>query len=92
MPAYIVVEFNPTDSEKLQHYGALVPATLTPFSGEILVKGPSQKLHGDSPFAMQVILTFPTKDDATSWYQSAEYQAIVPIRNEGMNSQFQLIG
>jgi len=28
----------------------------------------------------------------TGWYQSDAYQAITPIRNKGMNSQFHLLG
>jgi len=92
MPAYIIVNFTPTDKEKLQHYGASVPETLVKYSGEYLVKGPSEQLHGNTGFQMQVILVFPTRDLASAWYNSAEYQALVPFRNAGMNSQFQLIG
>jgi uncharacterized protein (DUF1330 family) len=33
MPAYITVDFTPTDKEKLQKYGAAVPATLAKFAG-----------------------------------------------------------
>lgn len=92
MPAYITVSFTPTDKEKLQQYGASVPETLAKYSGEYLVKGPSEQLHGDTGFQMQVILVFPTRDQASAWYHSGEYQALVPVRNAGMNSQFQLIG
>lgn len=94
MPAYITVNFTPTgtDKDKLQEYGASVPATLSPYSGEYLAKGPSEQLHGDSGFQMQVILVFPTRDQAMAWYHSKEYQALVPLRDAGMKSQFQLIG
>lgn len=91
MAAYVIVGFNPKDKEKLQQYGASVPATLAKHSGEILVKGPVEQLHGDSKFQMQVILTFPSKEDASAWYYSDEYQALVDIRNDGMESNFQLI-
>lgn len=92
MPAYITVDFTPTDKEKLQQYGASVPETLAKYSGEYLVKGLSEQLHGDTSFQMQVILVFPTREQASAWYHSAEYQALVPVRNAGMNSQFRLIG
>lgn len=92
MPAYITVNFTPIDKEKMQQYGAAVPATLATYSGEYLVKGPAEQLLGDTGFQMQVILVFPTKELATGWYQSPEYQALVAVRNAGMRSQFQLIG
>lgn len=92
MPAYITVNFTPVDKEKMQQYGTAVPATLATYTGEYLVKGPAEQLLGDTGFQMQVILVFPTKELATGWYQSPEYQALVPIRDAGMRSQFQLIG
>ncbi|MBX9913942.1 MAG: DUF1330 domain-containing protein [Pseudomonadaceae bacterium] len=91
MPAYITVNFTPIDKEKLEQYGAAVPATLATYSGEYLVKGPAEQLLGDTDFQMQVILVFPTKELATSWYYSPDYQALMPLRDAGMRSQFQLI-
>ncbi len=44
MPAYITVNFTPIDKEKMQQYGAAVPATLAAYSGEYLVKGPAEQL------------------------------------------------
>jgi len=92
MPAYIIVEFTPKDQEKLQQYGASVPPTLATYSGEILVKGPAQSLHGDAKHSMQVIIVFPSRENATSWYHSKAYQALIPLRNAGMDSRFQLVG
>ncbi|MBC3911266.1 DUF1330 domain-containing protein [Undibacterium umbellatum] len=92
MPAYITVNFTPVDKEKMQQYGAAVPATLATYSGEYLVKGPAEQLLGNTGFQMQVILVFPTKELATGWYHSPEYQRLVPVRDAGMRSQFQLIG
>ena len=92
MPAYITVNFTPVDKEKMQQYGAAVPATLAQYSGEYMVKGPAEQLFGDTGFQMQVILVFPSTQLAKGWYHSAEYQALVPVRDAGMRSQFQLIG
>jgi len=41
---------------------------------------------------MQVIIAFPSKEDALHWYHCEEYQALIPIRDAGMDAQFQLIG
>ncbi len=91
MPAYITVNFTPTDEDKFRQYVAAVPATLAKFSGEFLVKGMSESLAGDADFEMQVILAFPTKEQAGGWYHSPAYQALIPLRDAGMRAQFQLI-
>ena len=92
MPAYITVNFTPIDKEQLQQYVAAVPATLVKYSGEFLVKGIFENLSGNTDYEMQVILAFPNKEQASGWYYSAEYQALIPMRDAGMRSQFQLIG
>jgi len=92
MSAFIIVGFTPKDTDKLQQYGASVPPTLAKYSGEILTKGPVEKLHGDFAHKIQVVIAFPSREKALGWYHSDDYQALIPTRNEGMDSQFQLIG
>jgi uncharacterized protein (DUF1330 family) len=91
MPAYIIVGFTPKVTDKLQQYGANVPTTLAKYSGEILAKGPVEKLQGDFVHQVQVVIAFPNREEALGWYNSDEYQALIPLRDEGMDSQFQLI-
>jgi len=92
MTAYIIVGLTPKDAEKLQQYGANVPPTLAKYNGEVLVKGPVEQLHGQFDHKVQVILAFPSKGDAYNWYHSEDYQALISTRDQGMDSQFQLIG
>lgn len=92
MVAYLIVRSTPKDREKLRHYAAVVPTTLAQHSGEILAKGPLESLHGNSNYKNQVIIAFPSKEKANQWYNSKEYQALIPIRDAGMESQFQLVG
>ena len=92
MSAIIVVGFTPKDTDKLQQYGASVPSILAMYSGEILTKGSVEKLQGDFAHTVQVIIAFPNREKALGWYNSAEYQALIPRRNQGMDSEFQLIG
>jgi uncharacterized protein (DUF1330 family) len=92
MSAYITVDFTPTDRESLQRYGAAVPATLAKFSGDYLAKGPAEQLLGEPEFQMQVILAFPSRELAAAWYHSPDYQALVPLRDAAMRSQFRLVG
>ncbi|KJV06287.1 DUF1330 domain-containing protein [Methylocucumis oryzae] len=91
MSAYIIVSFTPTDAEQLQHYATAVPATLSPYNGELLAKGPAENLQGDSGFTLQALIAFPSKAEASAWYGSAAYQALVPLRDAAMVSQFSLL-
>ena len=92
MTAYIIVGLSPKDEEKIQQYGAQVPPTLAKYKGEIIIKGAVEQLHGHFDYKAQVILAFPTRDAAYNWYHSEDYQALISTRNQGMDSQFQLIG
>jgi uncharacterized protein (DUF1330 family) len=92
MSAYIIVGLTPKDTDKLQQYGASVPPILAKYSGEILKKGPAEKLQGDFAHLFQVVIAFPNREKALGWYNSDEYQALIPLRDQGMDSEFQLIG
>ena len=92
MPAYVIVDFEVKDKEKLGQYANAAAETLIPFEGEYVVKGEAQALHGAMPYPMKVVIMFPNRDKAVSWYQSDAYQNIVGIRDQALNSQFQLVG
>lgn len=92
MPTLVVVDLTPTDSEKLRTYSAQAAQTLTPYGGEFLAKGPVEALHGDVRFTTKVVIQFPDRQNAVNWYQSDAYQAIIPTRDQGMDSQFHLVG
>jgi len=92
MTAYIIVDFTVTDPDKLKQYGAMAAETLIPFGGEFLVKRAVDCLHGDQGYGTKVILGFPDRESAAGWYNSPAYQAIIDLRNQGMTSDFHLVG
>ena len=92
MSALIIVALTPTDQDALGAYSALAAQTLIPFAGEFIAKGPIEALHGDASYSVKVVIQFPDRERAQSWYQSAAYQAIIPTRDQGMDSQFHLVG
>jgi len=92
MSALIIVDLTPTDTEQLSQYSAQAAATLVPFGGEFIAKGPIEALHGESSYITKVVIQFPDRDNAANWYASEAYQAIIPTRDRGMNSQFHLVG
>lgn len=91
MPAYIIVGATAKDKEKQQVYASSVPATLKLYQGELVAVGPAEQLHGSFEHDTQVILKFASAQAAKTWYNSPEYQALIPNRDEGMISQFQLV-
>ena len=92
MNALVIIDLTPMDIDALGTYSALAADTLIPFGGEFLAKGPIETLHGSSDFKTKVVIQFPDHDSAKAWYHSDDYQAIIAIRNQGMASQFHLIG
>ncbi|MGK0500586.1 MAG: hypothetical protein ACJAYG_002239 [Oceanicoccus sp.] len=92
MSALVIVDLNPTDKEKLSDYSSMAAATLTPFRGEFIAKGPIESLHGGADFKIKVVIEFPDRDSALAWYESEAYQKLIPTRNLGMVSQFHLVG
>jgi uncharacterized protein (DUF1330 family) len=92
MTALIIVDLTPIDSEQLSQYSALAAKTLLGYQGEFIAKAPIEVLHGNSTHKVKVVIQFPDREKAESWYNSEEYQKIIPIRDKGMNSQFHLVG
>jgi uncharacterized protein (DUF1330 family) len=91
MTALIIVDLTPVDKEKLSAYSAMAAETLVPYGGEFLAKGPIETLHGETEFETKVIIQFPSRVNAVNWYNSEAYLAIIPIRDQGMRSQFHLV-
>ena len=88
MSALIIVDLTPTDKERLSTYSVLAADSLIAYSGEFIAKGPIEVLHGEMSYSTKVVIQFPDRESAENWYNSEAYQAIIPTRDQGMNSQF----
>ncbi|MEO9276079.1 DUF1330 domain-containing protein [Marinomonas sp. 5E14-1] len=91
MTSLVLVDFTPINKEKMEAYRAQAVETLKPFGGHFIAKGAFDILHGEAAHPAKVIIQFPDKQSAQDWYNSDAYQAIIPLRDEGMNSQFHCI-
>jgi uncharacterized protein (DUF1330 family) len=57
-----------------------IDATLEPFGGRFIVHGsPVDVREGEWPGDV-IVIEFPDRERATAWYESPEYQAILPLR------------
>ncbi|MGA4691833.1 MULTISPECIES: DUF1330 domain-containing protein [Rhodococcus] len=83
MNAYAVAHLRTIDlNDDIVRYLETIDDTLAPYDGRFLV-------HGVDPEGMEgpfegnlVIIEFPDVDRARTWYESPEYQAILPLRTE----------
>ncbi|EAR59960.1 DUF1330 domain-containing protein [Neptuniibacter caesariensis] len=91
MSSYIVVESNVLDSEKLAQYSQLAAPTVAKFGGRFIAKGPAQALHGDQAYVAKAVIEFATEQQAKDWYHSEDYQALIELRNQALDSRFQLV-
>jgi uncharacterized protein (DUF1330 family) len=84
MSALFIAISTITDRDKLNEYLAGAPASLAGRQIEILAFTESgEDIEGAAPGSRVVVLKFPDKAAAMDWYNSPEYQAVVPLRLAG---------
>ena len=83
MPAYFVAELETTNPAGMEAYRAAVPATLAQYGGRFVVRGGASELVEGGPEPKRiVILEFADRAAIKRWYDSPEYQKILPGRRE----------
>lgn len=83
MTAFFVTMVTLKDAEKFQEYGAAAGPTIAAHGGKMLIRGKVEKvLTGNADHQMTAVASFPTMAALEGWYQSAEYQSLIPLRDE----------
>lgn len=93
MKAYLINHLripNDIPNEAGLSYLDQVEATVAPFGGRWLAQGAAEVVEGTWPGSV-VLMEFPSREAATSWYRSEEYQAILPLRKSNAISDIILI-
>ncbi len=87
MAGYLVANYKITDPKGYEGYGPAAMPTLEAHGAEILVADyESEPLEG-APASITVVLKFTSKEAATAWYESPEYEKVINLRtdnSEGM--------
>ena len=86
MAAYCVGQIRVKDAVAWEGYRSRVGATIAQFGGEVMFRGALNFAFGgrqDQDHDHVVALRFENIDAAKRWHDSAEYQALVPLRNQG---------
>ena len=90
MAVYIIVQENlHGEQAPFEEYRKQVIATFEPYGGKFLARGGKVTvLEGEWVYDRSVILEFPSRAAAETWYHSPEYQRILPLRMKCMSSNF----
>jgi uncharacterized protein (DUF1330 family) len=89
MAGYILVNVEVLDPVGYQQYTAQVPDTVARFGGKFLIRaGANETLEGEWEPHRIVLLEFPSVEQARAWYDSPEYQAIIPLRQRYSRTHF----
>jgi uncharacterized protein (DUF1330 family) len=92
MAAYVIVDSKVHDPERIKAYGAKVGATIKAHGGKPIINGSAiDVMEGDWTPSRLVVLEFADGDAARAWYNSPEYQEILPIRLEAADDNFLIV-
>lgn len=81
MAAYFVCSMTIHDPETYRKYTALTPATLARYGGRFLTRGDAVlTVEGPAFTERLVLIEFPDRESALSWYKDADYQAAAEFR------------
>lgn len=92
MPAYVIVDVDVHDPETYKEYRAKAAPTVTRHGGRYIVRGGSVT-HVEPGWDLHrfVILEFPSLAAARTWYDSPDYQAVLPIRLRSTRSRLAFV-
>ena len=81
--ACVIGHITVRDAQKWAEYRSKVPATLTPWGGELLFRGRKiAVMSGEHAHAETVVVRFPDARALCGWFASPAYQALVPLREQ----------
>lgn len=82
MPAYLVGTIRVTDAERWRQYVERVGATFGPHGGRLVFRGArADALNHDAHGERIVVVEFPDLDALRRWHASADYQALIALRD-----------
>jgi uncharacterized protein (DUF1330 family) len=92
MAAYLVAQVRIHDPETYQRYREAVPPLVDRFGGRFRARGGElEVLEGEWRFPRLVIIEFASRDAARLFYDSPEYQKILPLRQRASESNVVIV-
>ena len=93
MAAYVIALIDVKDQQAyVEKYAKHTPPTLATYGGKGVVRSNNvEGLEGGGFPGRVVVLEFPDMDSARNWYNSKEYQALVPMRQAAAEGKLLLV-
>jgi uncharacterized protein (DUF1330 family) len=92
MTAYLVAQVRIDDEETYRRYREAVPELVDRFGGRFRVRGGElEVLEGAWPMPRLVIIEFQSRDAARLFYDSPEYQKILPLRQSASRGNVAIV-
>ncbi len=85
MAAYVIAQIEVTNPDEYMKYASQTVACAEKFGGEFLAKGGAAQWVEGTGADRNVIIRFDSTDAAKTFYNSPEYQKILPIANASSN-------
>lgn len=80
---FVIGHITVKDAAKWAEYRRKVPATLAPWQAKLVFRGEKRAvLGGEYHHDDTVVISFPDAAAADGWFNSAAYQALIPLRQE----------
>jgi uncharacterized protein (DUF1330 family) len=89
---YVIAEITVTDPEAYKQYAAGAAPIVAKLGGKYLVRGgQTVGVEGEAPKGRIVVIEFDSLADARAFEDSADYQAIAPLRRKAAQSRVLLV-
>jgi uncharacterized protein (DUF1330 family) len=83
MSAYFLIHNRIHNAEKFQEYIPKAFETMKAYNPEILILDEnSQVIEGSTNLPRTILIKFDSRDAMMSWYNSPDYQKVLPLRLE----------
>ena len=92
MKTYLVLDISVHDMERYKKYVAVAPGYVEKHLGKYLVRGGAMEIQeGDWSPQRVVVIEFPSRENANSFLQDEEYQAVAEDRRGATTSNMVMV-
>lgn len=92
MPVFIVAQITIRDRARYSEYEAGFMEIFGRYRGRLLaVEENPEVLEGSWPHTRTVLIEFPSREDAISWYHSDEYRTLAQLRHSSSTSDVAMV-
>jgi len=92
MAAFVIALIDVTDPEAYKLYTAHTPRVIEQYGGRFVVRGGNpEALEGELAASRFVVIEFADRAAAKRFYESSDYQEIVPLRQAASSGRMAVV-